>query len=201
MVRPRLLVPPRSRPNASRPFTALLLASLFAVSLAWLGASVTPAGAQSTHLPLTPTTLTKFVDPMPVPVPMARAGKNFYEIGAYPVQQKLHRDLPVTHLYGYGPTQATATYPGMTIEAKRGVPLRIHWTNHLTLPHVLDYAFDPTIAHAEVTTGVPTAPHVHGAEVEPQSDGGPFTWSIILSVSSETSQVRTAPCHRPSSGP
>ncbi|MGH7742433.1 MAG: multicopper oxidase domain-containing protein [Candidatus Eiseniibacteriota bacterium] len=165
---------PLHAPLAASPLrAALLLCSLLILSVATIAVRFAPASAQT---PLDPTTLTKYVDAMPVPVPMARAGKNFYEIGAWPVQQKLHRDLPPTHLYGYGPTQATATYPGMTIEATRGVPLSIHWTNHLPLPHILSYAFDPTIGHPEVTTGVPTAPHVHGGEQEPQSDGGPFTW-------------------------
>jgi FtsP/CotA-like multicopper oxidase with cupredoxin domain len=172
MFRPRYHRPPGVGLSGALPLAALSLLLCFSFTLTTMGLAA-PASAQT---PLDPTTLTKFVDPMPVPVPMARAGKNFYEIGAWPVQQKLHRDLPPTHLYGYGPTQATATYPGMTIEATRGVPLSIHWTDHLPLPHILSYAFDPTIGHAEVTTGVPIAPHVHGGEQEPQSDGGPFTW-------------------------
>ena len=172
MLRNRPHRPLRAQLAAALPAAALVSISLFVFALVSFG-SVAPASAQT---PLDPLSLTKFVDPMPVPVPMARAGRNFYEIGAWPVQQKLHRDLPPTHLYGYGPTQATATYPGMTIEATRGTALRVHWTNHLPLPHILDYAFDPTIEHAEVTTGVPIAPHVHGGEQEPQSDGGPFTW-------------------------
>ena len=43
-------------------------------------------------------------------------------------------------------------------------------------PHILAYAFDPTLPAAQTTTGIPITTHVHGAEVEPQSDGGPLTW-------------------------
>jgi FtsP/CotA-like multicopper oxidase with cupredoxin domain len=125
---------------------------------------------------LDPTTLEKFVDPLPIPGPMPMAGPNYYEIGAWNVQQKLHRDLPPTALFGYGPTQQTAGYPGATIEARKGVPIDIRWTNHLTGPHPLAYAFDATLDHAITTTGIPIVAHVHGAEVEPQSDGGPMTW-------------------------
>src|SRR4029453_7659696 len=44
------------------------------------------------------------------------------------------------------------------------------------MTHILDYAIDPTIPKAQTTTGGPITPHVHGCEVEPQSDGTPMTW-------------------------
>jgi len=125
---------------------------------------------------LDPETLTKYIDALPIPGAMPQAGPNYYEIGAWQVQQRLHSQLPLTTVWGYGPTQETAGYPGATIEAVKGVPIDIHWTNHLPFKHLLDYAIDPTIEHAITTTGVPIVSHVHGAEVEPQSDGGPLTW-------------------------
>ena len=125
---------------------------------------------------LDPQSLTKFIDPLPVPGAMPMAGPNYYEIGVWQIQQQLHSQLPPTTLYGYGTSQATASYPGATIVAQKGVPISIRWTNHLTGPHILEYAFDPTIPRAQTTTGVPITTHVHGAEVEPQSDGGPMTW-------------------------
>jgi spore coat protein A len=145
-----------------------------AVTAAFAACLSAPAFGQGD--PFDASTLTKFVDPLPIPVPMATVAPNKYEIGAWPVVQKLHRDLPPTHLYGYGPTQGTATFPGMTIMATRGVPTLVHWTNHLPLPHLLDWAVDPTIGQALVTTGVPVSPHVHGGEQEPASDGGAFAW-------------------------
>jgi FtsP/CotA-like multicopper oxidase with cupredoxin domain len=125
---------------------------------------------------LDPMTLTKYMDPLPVPGAMPQAAPNYYEIGAWQIQQQLHSQLPPTTLYGYGTSQATASYPGATIVAQKGVPISIRWTNHLVGPHILEYAFDPTIPKAHTTTGVPITAHVHGAEVEPQSDGGPMTW-------------------------
>jgi len=125
---------------------------------------------------LDPRTLTKYIDPLPVPGAMPTAGPNYYEIGAWQIQQRLHSQLPPTTVYGYGTSQATASYPGATIVAQKGVPISIRWTNHLPMTHVLDYALDPTIPRALTTTGVPITPHVHGCEVEPQSDGTPMTW-------------------------
>jgi FtsP/CotA-like multicopper oxidase with cupredoxin domain len=133
------------------------------------------AGAHSQSL-LDPRALTKYMDPLPIPGVASMAGPNYYEIGAYQIQQQLHSQLPPTTVYGYGTSQATASYPGPTIVAQKGVPLSIKWTNHLPSPHILQYAFDPTIPKAHTTTGIPISTHVHGAEVEPQSDGGPMTW-------------------------
>ena len=125
---------------------------------------------------LDPMSLTKYIDPLPIPGVAPMAGPNYYEIGAYQIQQQLHSQLPLTTVYGYGTSQATASYPGPTIVVQKGVPISIRWTNHLPSPHILQYAFDPTIPKAQTTTGIPICAHVHGAEVEPQSDGGPMTW-------------------------
>ncbi len=125
---------------------------------------------------LDPLTLTKYIDALPIPGVAPMAGPNYYEIGAYRIQQQLHSQLPPTMVYGYGTSQETASYPGPTIVARKGVPISIQWTNHLPSPHLLEYAFDPTIPKAQTTTGIPITTHVHGAEVEPQSDGGPMTW-------------------------
>ncbi len=125
---------------------------------------------------LDPKTLTKYLDPLPIPGPMPMAGPNYYEIGAWEIYQQLHSQLPPTYLFGYGTTQETASYPAATIEARKGVPIDIRWTNHLGFAHPVSFAFDPTLEHAITTTGIPICSHVHGAEVEPQSDGGPLTW-------------------------
>lgn len=126
---------------------------------------------------LNPLTLTKYVDPLPVPGAMPMAGPNYYEIGVWQIQQQLHSELPPTTLYGYGASQATASYPGATIVARKGVPISIRWTNHLPVgPHLLEYAIDPTIPRAMTTTGPPIVAHVHGGEQEPESDGTPMQW-------------------------
>ena len=150
----------------------LLVPTLLLLQLSFV--SSRSAVAQITQLD--PSTLTKYVDPLPIPGLMPQAGPNHYEIGAYQIQQQLHSQLPPTTVYGYGTSAATASYPGPTILARKGVPISILWTNHLPMTHILDYAIDPTLPRAVTTTGVPITAHVHGAEVEPQSDGGPNTW-------------------------
>jgi spore coat protein A, manganese oxidase len=166
-------------PNLGRSGRAAL-----AFALALVAACVT-TGASFAQLPLNPLTLTKYMDPLPIPGPMPMAGPNYYEIGAYQVTQQLHSQLPPTTVWGYGTSQANASYPAATIEAQCGVPLDIKWTNHLPQEHLLGYAIDYTLHMAgyhmgeptgEWTAGVPIVTHVHGAEVEPQSDGGPNGW-------------------------
>jgi spore coat protein A, manganese oxidase len=155
------------------------------VSIGWLRRNVVPIavaalcfcvveGAQSEELE--PLSLTKYIDALPIPGAMPQAAPNYYEIGAYQIQQQLHSELPPTTVYGYGTSEATASYPGATIVAQKDVPISIKWINNLPMTHILDYAIDPTIPKAETTTGVPITAHVHGAEVEPESDGGPMTW-------------------------
>lgn len=74
---------------------------------------------------LDPRTLTKHIDPLPVPGAMPMAGPNYDEIGAWQIQQQLHSQLPPTTVYGYGATQASVSYPGATIVARKGVPISI----------------------------------------------------------------------------
>jgi spore coat protein A len=149
-------------------FAFVLVALVTAAMAGWLAS---PAIAQ---VLLDPLSLEKYVDPLPVPGVLT--GQPYYEIGAYQIQQQLHRDLPPTTVYGYGTSQATASYPGPSIVVQKGIPIQIKWTNNLPSPHILAYAFDLTIPSAQTTTGIPITTHVHGAEVEPQSDGGPMTW-------------------------
>src|ERR1700686_5291953 len=65
--------------------------------------------------------LARYVDPLPIPETLRQTA------GSTPVimtqfHQKLHRDLPPTKLWGYN-----GTYPGPTIEVKRGSPASFHW--------------------------------------------------------------------------
>src|SRR5574341_2204916 len=94
----------RAGPSSRWPgWSAAVLLSLLAV--------VGSTGAEE----LDPGTLTKYLDPLPVPGAMPMAAPNYYEIGAWQIQQQLHSQLPMTTVWGYGPTQATASYPAATI--------------------------------------------------------------------------------------
>jgi FtsP/CotA-like multicopper oxidase with cupredoxin domain len=142
-------------------------------------------GPVSSAIPLDPNSVVKFVDPLPIPGAMPEAAPNCYEVGVWEISQKLHRDLPPTYLWGYGPTQETASYPASTFEVTRGVPIQVKWTNNLfDVVHPLP--IDATLHWADplgqghtmnpYDGPVPIVTHLHGGEVEPQSDGGPDAW-------------------------
>jgi len=172
----------RTAPN----WTAAVLALFVAVLL--LGNGGTPAQAQA-PLPLNPRTLTKYLDPLPIPPVMSEAAQGYYEVGAYETSQQLHSQLLPTTVWGYGTSQATASYPAATFEVTRGNPIWVLWTNELDgLPHL--FTVDQTLhwANPDGTPmgdpdrmlpymgEVPIVTHVHGAEVPSWSDGGPDQW-------------------------
>jgi spore coat protein A len=88
------------------------------------------------------------------------------------VRQKVHRDLPPTPLWAYD-----GTWPGPTIEARRGEPLDITWVNALPGTHLLEAAYDPTLCGTDLDEPHARAVvHVHGARVLPEHDGYPEAW-------------------------
>ncbi len=127
-----------------------------------------------------PLVLTPFVDELPVPGIMQPTtgepgGAAHYDITITEFTQKLHRDLPITRVWGYN-----GTYPARTIEARRGFPVTVNWINNLRAietgqlraTHVLPVS---TCLHGPDQTGqVPvTVTHLHGGRVADDSDGDP----------------------------
>ncbi len=128
-------------------------------------------------------TLTKFVDPLPIPE-IARLQGNrpspvdrklsvpFYRIPAQSVASKVHRDLPPTKFWSFGPST-----PGPTFETRSGEPLLVEWVNALPNEHFLPV--DHTIHGAERDKpAVRTVVHLHGAKTRPESDGYPEDWIV-----------------------
>jgi spore coat protein A len=129
------------------------------------------------------TTLPQFVDPLPLPAIAQRYGFRpspenpklsvpFYRIQAQPIVSKVHRDLPPTKFWSFGPST-----PGPTFETRSGEPLLVEWVNALPKEHFLP--MDRTIHGAE--TGKPalrTVVHLHGAKTRPESDGYPEDWIV-----------------------
>ena len=115
--------------------------------------------------------LTPFLDQLPIPS-VLRPGPGPNTIGMTQFQTQLHRSLPPTTVWGYN-----SSFPGPTIETRRGSPIQITWQNNLPNRHLFDYAIDPTL-HGGVH-GLPdvrTVVHLHGAKVLPESDGYPDAW-------------------------
>jgi spore coat protein A, manganese oxidase len=116
--------------------------------------------------------LTPYVDAIPIPPVIRATGKSgeMVKIEMVQFQQKVHRDLPATTVWGYN-----GSWPGPTIEAQSGVPLNIDWVSKLPTTHLLP--IDYSIHGAESTIpAVRNVAHVHGACALPDDDGYPEAW-------------------------
>lgn len=120
--------------------------------------------------------LEKWVDEVPRPGVIepqgTKEGQPYYEVEIQEVEQDIHRDLPSTTVWGYD-----GQYPGPTIEATRGEPIYIRWQNTLPDEHLLPV--DTTIHGDKVpydTTSSRVVTHLHGGNVEHESDGKPLAW-------------------------
>ncbi|HLG79348.1 MAG TPA: twin-arginine translocation signal domain-containing protein [Ktedonobacteraceae bacterium] len=118
--------------------------------------------------------LTPFVDRLPIPQVIRPVNKSkrqpLYRVTMTQFQQRLHRNLPPTTVWGYN-----GTYPGPLFEARTYEPMFIQWVNELPTTHFLP--IDHTIAGAE--TNVPdvrAVTHLHGGHVASQYDGNPPAW-------------------------
>ncbi|WP_433963724.1 multicopper oxidase domain-containing protein [Tunturiibacter gelidiferens] len=116
--------------------------------------------------------LTPYVDALPTPPTIRATGKpnEIIDIEMRQFQQKVHRDLPPTTLWGYN-----GCWPGPTIEAESGQPLSINWISKLPTAHLLP--IDHSIHGAESSLpAVRNVAHLHGACTMPDDDGYPEAW-------------------------
>ncbi len=139
------------------------------------GQSGTPAASPAPTCQPQPVTLTPYVDALPIPPRIAvQAGSKSstpVTIRMSAFQQKVHRDLPPTTLWGYN-----GSWPGPTIEVRRGQPFSVNWVNHLPQQHFLP--LDYSIHGAEQSVPpVRAVVHVHGAQTLPEDDGYPDAWT------------------------
>ncbi|HEY5526782.1 MAG TPA: multicopper oxidase [Candidatus Anoxymicrobiaceae bacterium] len=114
--------------------------------------------------------LPKYVDALPIP-PVKQASGTFnglplYVVTMKPMTQKVHRDVPATHFWGYD-----GMTPGPTFECNTGEPVYVRWVNNLPTTHLLASAIDHTLPGMAGLPDVRTTVHVHGAEVPFASDG------------------------------
>jgi FtsP/CotA-like multicopper oxidase with cupredoxin domain len=154
---------------------------------------------------LDPTTVTKYVTPLVIPPAMpytAGTGSNpdLYEIAVRQfTQQILPATFPTTTVWSYGSTSPAGIfhYPALTIEATWNRPIQVKWINDLIdpatgecLPHLLPV--DQTLHWANplgprdsrgidqtlYAGPVPIVTHLHGGEVNQESDGYPEAWYL-----------------------
>ena len=127
--------------------------------------------------PSDPSTIKKFVDPLPIPETLKpdnychdkRPAKPFYSIEMCENNHRFHRDFPLTRIWGYN-----GTCPGPTIEVNKDTTIRIKWINNLPDKHLLPV--DHTLHGCMDTPDVRTVVHLHGANVAAESDGNPEAW-------------------------
>lgn len=154
-----------------------------------LAAPLTFAATGQTHLDSN--TLTKYLDPLPVPGKLD--GTVSQTITASELtQQVLPSNFKAgpyggkTLVWGYN-----NSYPGPTVEAKRGMPFQVTYQNNLFNPALLSYLpidqtlhwadplgcmMDPACAFERYTGPVPVVTHLHGGEVPSAFDGHPEAW-------------------------
>ena len=116
--------------------------------------------------------LIPYVDSLPIPPVIHATGRpgEVIDIEMRQFQQKVHRDLPPTTLWGYN-----GSWPGPTIEAQSGQPLNINWVSRLPTSHLLP--IDHSIHGAELSLpAVRNVAHLHGACAMPDDDGYPEAW-------------------------
>jgi spore coat protein A len=116
--------------------------------------------------------LARYIDPLPIPPVLKPSGRQgeIVEIQMHQFQQKVHRDLAPTTVWGYN-----GSWPGPTIEAQSGQALSVNWVSKLPNAHLLP--IDHSIHGAESTLPeVRNVAHVHGACTLPDDDGYPEAW-------------------------
>jgi spore coat protein A len=124
--------------------------------------------------------LAPFVDALPLPEKQSPVGLRsdaklgavhvpYYQVNIREVQVRLHRDLPLTRLWGYGATSAPVLF-----EARSHQGVLIDWINQLPPRHILP--LDPPRKGMEHAPQTRTSTHLHGARVPSISDGYPEDW-------------------------
>ncbi len=127
--------------------------------------------------PSDPNTIPKYVDELPIPeiaepvVQCNEEKKNeiMYHICMKGAKHRFHRNFPLTKVWGYN-----GTYPGPTIVVQKDERVKVKWENKLPLRHLLPV--DHTLHGTMDTPDVRTVVHLHGANVDAESDGHPEAW-------------------------
>jgi spore coat protein A, manganese oxidase len=115
--------------------------------------------------------LAQFVDQLPIMPVIRPSTTGVTHIHMQQTQQKLHRDLPATTIWGYN-----GIWPGPTMEVRSGTPVKIKYHND-GLPTTHPLPVDPTLHGSEADKPqVRNVVHLHGAKILPESDGYPEAW-------------------------
>ncbi|WP_431807795.1 multicopper oxidase family protein [Lysinibacillus sphaericus] len=125
--------------------------------------------------PADPATIPKFVDTLPKPVTAKpkfssrHPKKDYYELQMLEAEHSFHKNFPKSTIWGYN-----GLYPGPTIEASKDKTIYVKYKNQLPTKHFLPVDF--TLHAANDSQEVRTVTHLHGANVDWESDGHPEAW-------------------------
>lgn len=125
--------------------------------------------------PSDPASIPKFVDELPKPVtakPKYCSGqprREYYELKMMEAEHRFHKRFPLSTIWGYN-----GLYPGPTIEAAKDKTIYVKYKNQLPNKHFLPVDF--TLHAANDSQEVRTVTHLHGANVDWESDGHPEAW-------------------------
>jgi len=130
---------------------------------------------------------TKFTKQLPRPPRINLTGLiSTAAINMEQFSQQVLTGYPKTKLYGYGNLLGRPSWPGPTIVAMKNRTTRVLWRNNLPPgrgsvadSHLLkvDKSLEMALPSRALPAGnIPTVPHLHGAHVEPESDGHPEAW-------------------------
>lgn len=132
--------------------------------------------APGSHAPMLHTLeLSPFVDPLPIPQilrPTLRDGRRQLSVSMQEIHTKVHRDVPLTRMWNYGPGPLAPL-----IEARSGEPLDIEWVNHLPTKHFLPIDHSMHGCGRDVPE-VRAVVHLHGAKTRSKDDGYPDDWYV-----------------------
>jgi FtsP/CotA-like multicopper oxidase with cupredoxin domain len=147
--------------------------------------------------PLVGRTVPRFVDPLPTFAGSRVSATSITAVMQEFQQQVLPAGFPKTTVWGYNLNGNGPTYPGVTVEAKRGVPTIITYVNNLVSPSLQQFlTADQTLHWADPLNQMSTLPfppppysgpaplvtHLHGAEVPSEFDGGPKAWFTATGI-------------------
>lgn len=119
--------------------------------------------------------LTPFVDALPIPRVLKPVDickdSTYYEVKMKDFFHQFHSELKPTKVWGY-----EGQIPGPVIENEEGISTYVQWINNIADEnHILPVDHTLHGCH-EGMPEVRTVVHLHGAEVEPESDGYPDAW-------------------------
>jgi spore coat protein A len=116
--------------------------------------------------------LAPFVDELPLPQRVTAVGNHPLRVVMREIHAKVHRDVPATRMWSYGPAALAPL-----IEGRSGHALRVEWVNSLPSKHFLPVDFSLHGCGHDVPE-VRAVVHLHGAKAPTKDDGYPEDWYV-----------------------